>query len=143
MGVRLAQARHPYRADIWLNRAMMSSLISLTSRPYLAHQGILNYHELWYNHSELDLFCLMPKLMPTIFTINGYRFSFYSSDCAERMHVHVTKGGHQAKFWIEPTIELFRTFGYRILRRRVTETTHDHRHPPHPFCRVARLCRNP
>lgn len=71
------------------------------------------HHELWYNHSELDLFYLMPKLMPTIFTINGYRFSFYSSDCAERMHVHVTKGGNQAKFWIEPTIELFRTFGYR------------------------------
>ena len=38
--------------------------------------------------------------MPTIFTQDGYRVSFYSYDLGERMHVHVFKGGHECKFWM-------------------------------------------
>ncbi len=40
--------------------------------------------------------------MPTIFRIGAYRFFFYSSDIAERMHIHVIKGRKEAKFWIVP-----------------------------------------
>ena len=35
--------------------------------------------------------------MPTIFREKGYRFSFYSYDLGEPMHVHVTKAGAEAK----------------------------------------------
>ncbi len=39
--------------------------------------------------------------MPTIFTQNGYRVSFYSYDLTERMHVHVFKAGHECKVWLD------------------------------------------
>jgi hypothetical protein len=35
--------------------------------------------------------------MPTVFIQDGYRVSFYSYDLAERIHVHVFKGGHECK----------------------------------------------
>ena len=28
------------------------------------------------------------------------------------MHVHVVKGGHEAKFWLEPEVELARNYGF-------------------------------
>lgn len=39
--------------------------------------------------------------MPTVFVQNGYRVSFYSYDLSERIHVHVFKGGHECKIWLE------------------------------------------
>ena len=39
--------------------------------------------------------------MPTVFIENGYRVSFYSYDLAERVHVHVFKGGHECKIWLD------------------------------------------
>jgi hypothetical protein len=39
--------------------------------------------------------------MPTVFIQDGYRVSFYSYDLAERMHVHVFKGGHECKIWLD------------------------------------------
>lgn len=46
--------------------------------------------------------------MPTIFTINGYRFYFYSNEGnpVEPCHIHVQKGNGLAKYWIEPRISL-------------------------------------
>jgi hypothetical protein len=41
------------------------------------------------------------KVMATVFIQNGYRVSFYSYDLAERMHVHVSKAGHECKIWID------------------------------------------
>jgi hypothetical protein len=38
--------------------------------------------------------------MPTIWRELGFRFSFYSADGEEPPHVHVTKDGCQAKWWI-------------------------------------------
>ena len=38
--------------------------------------------------------------MPTLFREHGYRFSFYSYDLGEPMHVHVTKGGCETKIWM-------------------------------------------
>lgn len=40
--------------------------------------------------------------MPTIFWAKGYRFSFYSYDLGEPIHVHVTKAGAEAKIWMNP-----------------------------------------
>jgi hypothetical protein len=40
--------------------------------------------------------------MPTIFRELGYRFSLYSYDLGEPMHVHVTKESCEAKIWMLP-----------------------------------------
>ena len=42
--------------------------------------------------------------MPTIVREKGYRFSFYSYDLGEPMHVHVTKSGAEAKVWMNPLL---------------------------------------
>ena len=40
--------------------------------------------------------------MPTVLRIKGYRVGFFSSDGDEPPHVHVTKSGDAAKFWLQP-----------------------------------------
>jgi len=40
-----------------------------------------------------------------VFREKGYRFHFFSLE-EERMHVHVTCADGDAKFWLEPMIEL-------------------------------------
>jgi hypothetical protein len=44
--------------------------------------------------------------MPTLLTINGVRFFFYSNENKEPVHVHVTKGNASGKIWLEPLIEI-------------------------------------
>lgn len=41
--------------------------------------------------------------MPVVLHVNGYKFFFYEADVAnEPSHVHVTKEGNEAKFWLDP-----------------------------------------
>jgi hypothetical protein len=40
--------------------------------------------------------------MPTVLRIKGYRVGFFSADGDEPAHVHVSKAGNAAKFWLEP-----------------------------------------
>ena len=41
--------------------------------------------------------------MPVILRVRGFKFFFYQADLAsEPPHVHVTKEGDEAKFWLEP-----------------------------------------
>jgi hypothetical protein len=49
--------------------------------------------------------------MPTVLRWRGYRFSFYSREPDEPPHVHVVKGGAQAKFWLADC-SLARTVGF-------------------------------
>lgn len=44
-------------------------------------------------------------MSPTIFREKGYRFFFFSRE-ELRMHVHIYCGDGEAKFWLEPNIEL-------------------------------------
>lgn len=44
-------------------------------------------------------------MSPTILRIKGYRFYFLSNE-EERMHVHITCGEGEAKFWLEPLVSL-------------------------------------
>ena len=44
-------------------------------------------------------------MSPTIFRTGGFRFYFFSRE-EERMHVHVQRAEGEAKFWLEPKIEL-------------------------------------
>jgi len=48
---------------------------------------------------------------PTVFREKGYRFFFFSREEA-RPHIHVYSGNGEAKFWIEPEIELARNYGF-------------------------------
>ena len=44
-------------------------------------------------------------MIPTFRRENGYAFKIYSNE-EERMHIHVVKDDNEAKFWLEPTIEV-------------------------------------
>jgi hypothetical protein len=49
--------------------------------------------------------------MPKVMDYRGHRFSFFSQDCAEPPHIHVTKANSAAKFWLQP-ITLQDAWGY-------------------------------
>lgn len=49
--------------------------------------------------------------MPTIFTLFGLRFMFYSDD-HEPIHVHVTNGGREAKYNVQP-VEMVYNHGFK------------------------------
>lgn len=59
--------------------------------------------------------------MPKVFDWNGYRFHFFANegDPREPMHIHVSKPGAKAKFWLFPDVELAynRGFDARTIRR--------------------------
>lgn len=43
---------------------------------------------------------------------DGYTFKIYSNE-EERKHIHVVKAENEAKFWLEPKIELAENYGFR------------------------------
>lgn len=66
--------------------------------------------------------------MSTIFSHNGYRFFFYSNegDPLEPVHVHVFKDGAEAKFWLQPDVNVAYNSGFNartlaMLSRIVTD----------------------
>jgi hypothetical protein len=48
-------------------------------------------------------------MSPTIFRDGAFRFFFFSRE-EERLHVHVQSPDGEAKFWIDPEIELARSY---------------------------------
>jgi len=59
-------------------------------------------------------------MSPTVFREKGYRFFFFSRE-ESRMHVHVVSGDGEAKFWLEPDIELAKNYGYNQQQLREIE----------------------
>jgi len=62
---------------------------------------------------------------PTIFREGGFRFFFFSRE-EPRMHVHVHCEHGEAKFWMEPGIELAQNYGLTdkdlgVVRRLIEE----------------------
>ena len=52
-------------------------------------------------------------MSPTVLRIKGYRFFFFSrEETRKHIHVHCAKG--EAKFWLEPNIELAKNFGLSL-----------------------------
>ena len=51
-----------------------------------------------------------PQVSPTVFRDGSFRFFFFSREEA-RLHVHVISPTGEAKFWLEPTVELARSHG--------------------------------
>jgi hypothetical protein len=52
--------------------------------------------------------------VPTVFRHDGYRFFFFSNegDPREPPHVHVRRGGGEAKFWLMPEVAVAESFGF-------------------------------
>jgi Domain of unknown function (DUF4160) len=53
------------------------------------------------------------RVSPTVLRIRGFRFYFFSRE-EPRAHVHVQHADGEAKFWIEPTVELFANYGLKL-----------------------------
>ena len=49
-------------------------------------------------------------MSPTVFNESGFRFFFFSRE-EPRMHVHVHCEYGEAKYWMEPEIELAKNYG--------------------------------
>jgi hypothetical protein len=49
-------------------------------------------------------------LSPTVFRDGAFRFFFFSRE-ESRPHIHVSHPDGEAKFWLNPTIELARNIG--------------------------------
>ena len=49
-------------------------------------------------------------MSPTVFRLKSYRFYFFSRE-ETRRHVHVSCPDGEAKFWIEPAVELADSHG--------------------------------
>lgn len=58
-------------------------------------------------------------MSPTVFNEEGFRFFFFSRE-ESRMHVHVNCADGEAKYWLEPQIELARN--YRLSRAQLKRT---------------------
>lgn len=57
--------------------------------------------------------------MPTVFRQGKYRFFFYSKEGSEPPHIHVTSGDGDAKFWLQPAVEL--AYTQELNRREITD----------------------
>lgn len=60
-------------------------------------------------------------MSPTVFREKGYRFFFFSRE-ESRMHVHVVSSEGEAKFWLEPEIQLARNYRYNRQQLKVAES---------------------
>jgi hypothetical protein len=67
-------------------------------------------------------------MTPTVFNEDGYRYFFFSRE-ESRMHVHITSGDGEAKFWLEPEIELANNYHYSKKHlKKVESFIEDHYH---------------
>lgn len=75
--------------------------------------------------------------MPNLFEIEGYRFFFYSNE-HRPIHVHVRRGGGEAVFEVEDSVELRESLGLKVKelaraeelafqnRERILKAWHEH-----------------
>ena len=59
--------------------------------------------------------------MPTLFTVFGFRFMFYSND-HEPIHVHVIKGDAEARFQVLPEVSLLDNRGLKPAELKLAES---------------------
>lgn len=65
--------------------------------------------------------------IPTVLTINGFKFHFYSDEGSEPCHIHAKKGGGRAKWWLEPMLKEEYAYGFtQQERRQVKRITEEH-----------------
>ncbi len=61
------------------------------------------------NRNDRLFFCYPDVVSPTVLRVRGFRFYFFSRE-ETRAHVHVQHADGEAKFWIEPTVDLATNF---------------------------------
>lgn len=67
-------------------------------------------------------------MSPTVFRHGRYRFFFFSRE-ESRMHVHVAALEGEAKFWLEPEVELAQNFRLSLSQiGELTRLVEGHRH---------------
>ena len=54
-------------------------------------------------------------MSPTVLRVRGYRLYFFSRE-EPRPHVHVQHASGEAKFWLEPRVELATDYGLGPIR---------------------------
>lgn len=59
-------------------------------------------------------------MSPTLFSVKGFRFFFFSRE-EPRMHVHIVGHGGEAKYWLEPTLEVAKNHGFSSRQLKVVE----------------------
>lgn len=64
--------------------------------------------------------------MPKAWESGPYRFFFWSNENSEPPHVHVQRDRLEAKFWLDPLVELAANWGFRrhelnLIRQMVEE----------------------
>ena len=59
--------------------------------------------------------------MPTLFTVFGFSFLFYSND-HEPIHVHVIKGNSEARFQVQPEVMLLDNKGLKPAELKLAES---------------------
>lgn len=78
--------------------------------------------------------------MPAVFRFEGFRFHFFSNegDPLEPVHIHVSKGPDDAKFWLYPDVAIAYNRGFdartqnrltRIIearRQEIEDAWHEH-----------------
>ena len=64
--------------------------------------------------------------MPTVLKIGPYRFYFFSRE-ESRIHIHVSCSDGEAKFWLEPEIELATNYKLsRVQLKQIEKLVEDH-----------------
>ena len=65
-------------------------------------------------------------MSPTVFREEPFRFFFFSRE-ETRLHIHVQSSDGEAKYWLDPTIELARNYGLGAQDlRQVQQLTEEH-----------------
>lgn len=65
-------------------------------------------------------------MSPTVHLEDGYQFRFWPNEGREPPHVHVTKGGAEAKWWLDPVQE-YRNDGFNpSQQRRIRDILREH-----------------
>lgn len=64
--------------------------------------------------------------MPTILTVDGYRFFFYSNEGHEPPHIHIEKADGIAKWWLAPAREAWSEGFSRAQRNRIRAIILEH-----------------
>ncbi|MDF9800537.1 hypothetical protein OKW21_005800 [Catalinimonas alkaloidigena] len=56
--------------------------------------------------------------MPTVLSIDGFRFYFYSDEGNEPAHIHIKKANGRGKWWLEPNLEEEYAYEFTLQERR-------------------------
>ena len=59
-------------------------------------------------------------MSPTVFRHKNYRFFFFSRE-EKRLHIHVSSPQGEAKFWLEPSLELAENYSIKDRQLREIE----------------------